>query len=86
MMTYKLTVLRLSDLESASIRCETCKAVITLRLGTREQVPQVCPACRQPFGEVLRKTLVDLLTFYVNLGEPKTWPKIELQIKSEIET
>jgi hypothetical protein len=83
MTSQRITRLRLADLESAVIACEHCEAQVVLKLGTREQVPESCPSCRQPFGEILRTKLVELLNFYMSLGKPEGYPKIEIILKPE---
>lgn len=83
MTSYGVIKLRLDDLESAVITCERCKAQVSLLLGTRGQVPELCPSCRTAFDDTLRRKLLELLEFYVRLGKREEYPPIEIQIRPE---
>ena len=62
MISQKLTVLDLTDIEYANIVCprEDCKARISMRLGLRKSVPDKCPVCKKEFDKDLRARLADL--------------------------
>ena len=86
MTSQKITRLKLNDLESAIITCEKCRAQVSLLLGTRGQVPELCPSCRTAFDDTLRRKLLELLEFYVRLGNREEYPPIEIQIRSDEKT
>jgi uncharacterized CHY-type Zn-finger protein len=83
MTSQKVTVLDLKDLDTATIGCEHCGTRVSMKLGKRNQVPEKCPSCSQPFNENTRSRLADLLTLYTNLDV--TPAKIELQVRPEPE-
>lgn len=66
MTSQKVTTLHLADIESAIIECnhEDCRARLSIKLGTRKQVPEKCPSCGEPFEVKTRSVLVELLGFY----------------------
>lgn len=85
MTSQRVTVLELTDIESASIECatENCGTRVTMILGNRKSVPEACPICNISFDKNLRDRLADLLEFYLKL---ETTPvPIRLQIRQETE-
>jgi len=83
MTRYNVLRVSLDDLQNALMACENCGTQIVLRLGTREQVPEMCPSCRKSFPETLRGGLVKLLEFYIGLGDPRSYAKIEIEVRPE---
>jgi hypothetical protein len=85
MTRQKITSLCLADLESAAIACleKDCGARVTINLGTRKMVPDVCPSCGVAFDVKTRSVLIDLLNLYARPEVPSA--KIILQVKKEEE-
>lgn len=85
MTSQQITTLRLTDLESAVIRCQykDCGARVSMNLGTRKQVPENCPSCGRHLDANNRSIFVALLEFYCR-PEIST-AEIDIQIRPENE-
>ena len=85
MTSQKITTLCLTDLESAVIGCQDkdCGMRLSMKLGTRKQVPENCPSCGKPLDVKSRSILIEFLGFYCRPEVSSA--KIEIQVRPETE-
>ena len=82
MTSQNVTVLELTDLESAIVTCEreNCGTRVIVPLGTRNAAPAACPSCGRALDGNLRARLADLLEFYLKVAA--TPVRIGIQLRT----